>query len=108
MEVPGGQQNKLFVCYYELIGTALFMIALNWGKDDLALSVTLVNLIILFGQVSGGHYNPAITLAVYIKEKEGHLGKLGFFALIVFSQICGAWIGVSLSVPGLFTGPAPN
>jgi|TARA_B110000285_G_C14967103_1_gene534644 hypothetical protein len=33
MEVPGGHQNKMIVCLYEMIGTATLIIAVNWGVD---------------------------------------------------------------------------
>lgn len=31
MEVPGGYNNKTFVCIAEILGTAFLMIAVNWG-----------------------------------------------------------------------------
>lgn len=33
MEVPGGHMNKGIVCIYEFIGTAMLMIAVNWGTN---------------------------------------------------------------------------
>ena len=32
MEVPGGLDNKLVVCYCEMIGTAFLILAVNWGS----------------------------------------------------------------------------
>lgn len=71
MEVPGGDKNKLIVCIYEAIGTALLLIAVNWGSNGAgqayAVSITIFINIIIFGGASGGHFNPAVSIAVYIR-----------------------------------------
>ena len=69
MEVTGGLGNKKFVCLFEMIGTAFYVIAYNWGKEPHVIALTITAMTILFGQVSGGHFNPAVSLAVLIKEK---------------------------------------
>ena len=55
---------------------------------------------IIFGPVSGGHFNPAITLGVLIKEisgKESKLFEILFAFAIILSQIFGGFLGVLLS-----------
>lgn len=75
MEVPGGHQNKAIVCLYEMIGTATLIIAVNWGVDlktanfqPISVGLTLFANISILGPVSGGHFNPAVTMGVFIKE----------------------------------------
>ena len=52
---------------YECIGTAFFiyLILISTG-DAIAVPVALFSMIIIFGQVTGGHFNPAVTLGVYV------------------------------------------
>lgn len=75
MEVPGGKQNKIKVCLYEALGTAFLITAINWSASKpqlqpqtIGLSITISALIL--GGISGGHFNPAITIAVWIKERK--------------------------------------
>lgn len=55
---------------------------------------------IIFGPISGGHFNPAITLGVMIKEMSLNGSSLSIILMtlaIIFSQILGGFIGVFIS-----------
>jgi hypothetical protein len=111
MEVPGGHQNKALVASYELIGTAIFiyMIIVSTG-DAIAVPLALFAMIIIFGGITGGHFNPAVTLGVYIKEGKWK-ENAAFASLIVTSQLVGSLLGMSfawltlgaIDVNGVFT-----
>lgn len=96
MEVPGGKNNKCFVCLYEMIGTAILIGALNLssGKAE-AVTIALFCIAIFLGPVSGGHVNPAVSTAVFIKEKNP--ANLPFFFMIILSQFVGAFLGIFLA-----------
>ena len=67
MEVEGGRNNKFIVCIYEAIGTAFLINSMNWcGKNSQAIGLTYFANVMMFGPVSGGHFNPAITFGVLI------------------------------------------
>ena len=92
MEVPNGENNKLFVCLYELLGTAFLLMAINLSQgSNFAISATIFTLIVMFGPVCGGHFNPAVTVAVFIKESK--LSNISYALTIVFSQLVGACLG---------------
>lgn len=71
MEVEGGINNKRVVLSCEAIGTAVLLIAINWGgtsrKNPIAIGLTIFTLIQVFGSISGAHFNPAVTIAMYTK-----------------------------------------
>ena len=52
--------------------------------------------------VSGGHFNPAITLGVYVAEKD-FKGNAPMMATMIVAQILGAFFGVLLGFMALFT-----
>jgi glycerol uptake facilitator-like aquaporin len=72
MEVQGGIDNKAVVCVCEVIGTAFLLIAVNWGGTQgytpQSVGFTVFMCIQLFGSISGGHFNPAVTAGMYFKE----------------------------------------
>ena len=84
MEVPGGKANRCFVCLYEMFGTAILIGALNLSSGSVvAVSIALFCIAIFLGPISGGHVNPAVTLAVFIKE--GDCNNFGFMCSIMAS-----------------------
>ena len=98
MEVEGGKENKKYVLLYECIGTANLLYAINLsqaqGLTPFAVGLTIFSNICIFGEVSGGHFNPAVTLGVLIAEGTENLGSnIGFAIQIIMAQIVGACIG---------------
>jgi glycerol uptake facilitator-like aquaporin len=95
MEVPGGHKNKALVCLYEALGTAILLIAINWigGNNPVAISITFFAAIVILGNVSGAHFNPAVTIAVLIKNGN-FMADLPFALMIICSQITGGFLGV--------------
>ena len=92
----------------ELIGTSLLLATvigsgimgetLSNGNDGVALlgntiatGAILVVLILIFGSVSGAHFNPAVTLSFLLQRKI----TVGLALLYVLVQICGGLIGMA-------------
>ena len=103
MEVPGGKSNKLTVCFYEALGTAGLIIAINWSATtDNPLNANVIGMYIMtaalcWGGITGGHFNAAITIAVFIKEaRKSKLENYLFFFMIIFAQVIGAFVGVCI------------
>lgn len=97
MEVPGGHSQKINVLIYEVLGTAFLLFAVNASASGLqpyAVSFTIFANIMMFGPVSGGHFNPAVSTAVFVKEGRKMREHAWFFVLILIAQVVGAIIGV--------------
>lgn len=108
MEVAGGKENKIKVCAAEFVGTFILVTALNLsgdismggtGPDAFAAAVGIFISIILFGSISGGHFNPAITTGVFFKElvqnifektlADNALNNTVMYFIVITSQILG-------------------
>jgi len=96
----------------EAIGTFFLVFAIGMtavlGTDaaPLAIGATLMVMVYMGGHVSGAHYNPAVTLAVFMR---GALKKGDVFPYIAV-QIIGAWLGAwsVYLITGDTFSPAPG
>ncbi len=90
METSNGSSRKLLVCFNEFLGQASFMyivlVSSVTGSDvwGIAGPLALFVMINIFGAVSGGHFNPAVTTGVFIRERK-FAENAGFYILIVLS-----------------------
>ena len=95
-----------------VVGSGIMGVALSRGNDGIALlanaSATagvLYVLIVIFGPVSGAHFNPAVTLAMRIRREVDTRTALAYVAVQVLAAIVGvaiahAMFGQALLQPG--------
>ena len=120
MEKNHGNDNKLSVFLAELIGTTVLSLGLNlsWTASNIVAQwnpltktllyssnvyflyvmagVCLYSVFYLFSPISGGHFNPAVTIAVYISLAfNAHNLVIG--CMIILAQFLGAFSGMLLS-----------
>ncbi len=95
--------NKLLT---ECIGTFFLVFAIGLTGNPLAIGAMLMVMIYMGGHVSGAHYNPAVTIAVFMR------GKLAanLVAPYMIAQILGAILAaVTVSfLTGKSFAPAPG
>ena len=102
METERGHDRKFLVCLFEFLGQIFFMYAATVsgasGSDTWGIAgpLALFAIINIFGSVSGGHFNPAVTLGVFVREARW-VENFIFCILIIASQISGALVGMLLS-----------
>jgi aquaporin Z len=82
----------------EFVGTFVFLTAIALSGHagalaPLAVGLTLTAMVYMGGHVSGAHYNPAVTLALFLRRKMPRGDLLPYWA----AQILGAIIGAYLS-----------
>ncbi len=53
----------------EFIGTFFLVLTIGLSANPIAIGAVLVAMVYLGGYISGAHYNPAITLAVWMRRK---------------------------------------
>lgn len=86
----------------EMIGTMLFVYAIMTnGGDNAGVALALFASVIIFGGITGGHFNPAVTLAVFIRR--GHYGQdFIFMILTIVAQIIGGLLAIGLAYVSLY------
>ncbi|MEZ4447850.1 MAG: aquaporin [Nannocystaceae bacterium] len=83
----------------ESIGTFLFVFSVALAVANpgalapLAIGGALTSLVYMGGPISGGHYNPAVTLAVLLRGKIGGREALSY----VLAQMVGAAVGAAVA-----------
>lgn len=84
----------------EFVGTGLFcmVIALAAGNDSggtagLCIGTMLMVVVYMGGHISGGHYNPAVTLAITLRGKHPLLKMLTYW----IAQSCGSLVGGAIA-----------
>lgn len=71
METVHGSRSKSLVCIYEFLGACFLVYSINMSEGHAyAIGLMLCALCLIGGGVSGGHYNPAVSVGVYIMEGE--------------------------------------
>jgi aquaporin Z len=71
----------------EFLGTFLLVMAVLATSNPLVVGGTLALIVLLLGDVSGGHVNPAVSLAMMLK---GALGTVEFVGYSVAQLVGGA------------------
>jgi aquaporin Z len=70
----------------EFLGTFSLLAAILFTGNWLAIGLALAGIIFVIGNVSGGHVNPAVSVAMYLKGSLGMNELLGY----VVAQVLGA------------------
>ena len=69
MEVRGAETKKCAVFTYEMLGTAILVFnILVSGGEPAAGALTLFSVILVLNPVTGAHFNPSVTIGVYISR----------------------------------------
>jgi aquaporin Z len=98
----------------EFIGTFFLVLAVGCtvlGKvplAPLAIGVTLMVMIYAGGHISGGHYNPAVTLAVFVRGKISRNDAVGYWVAQVVGGLLGALAARYLVNPAKVTALSPS
>ena len=76
----------------EFIGTLFLVLIIGLTQNPLAIGFGLTVLVYMGAHISGAHYNPAVSLAMFIKKE---ISGVDFFRYII-AQIFGAALAAYL------------
>jgi len=101
-------------CGVEALGTAMLCFTVGacdpaYPLKPVAVGSTLMVMVYMGGWISGGHYNPAVTLAVYLKARWGAGGDLSAHQALLYvsSQVAGCAAGAVAAATVLGTQGEP-
>jgi glycerol uptake facilitator-like aquaporin len=79
----------------EFIGTAIFLtIILKSGGDKYVVSLGLLAAILIMGNVSGGHFNPAVSVMEMSRGNLNYQETTGY----ILAQLLGALVATRLAL----------
>ena len=81
----------------EFIGAIFLVLAIALTGNPLAIGIMLMAMVYIGGHISGAHYNPAVTLAVWIRGKLNLNKVFGYMAAQVLGAFAAAYIFYFLS-----------
>lgn len=90
----------------EFIGTMFLVLAIGLTGDPWAIGAMLIALIYMGGYISGAHYNPAVTIAIWMRGKLAIRDVLPY----IFAQVLGALVAAATCyyMTGKTFAPAPG
>jgi aquaporin Z len=97
--------NTLLVKFFsEIVGTFIFilLILIVTGRESSATNVALpIGLalalsIYIFGDITGGHFNPAVSFAIFIRNPKIFTGLM--LAVYILAQVIGSFLALELNV----------
>lgn len=71
----------------EFLGTMFWVLAIGFSGNPIAIGVMIMVMVYMGEHISGAHYNPAVTLAVWMRGKIGPKDVAGY----MIAQVVGAF-----------------
>jgi glycerol uptake facilitator-like aquaporin len=99
MEVPEAHGHEIHIFIAEMFGTAwlTFAVLMQASFSDFGIfgiAMTLFGVILLWGPITGGNFNPAVTLGVLVSRPHDLVKNLCLFITSTLAQFTGAFLGM--------------
>ena len=92
--------------FMEFLGTMFLVLAIALTGNPLAIGTMLMAMVYIGGHVSGAHYNPAVTISVWMRGKLNPSKIFGYVTAQVLGAFMAAYIFYSLSGKTFLPSPA--
>ena len=92
----------------EFIGTFFLVLTITLSGNPIAVGVVLAAMIYMGGYISGGHYNPAVTLAVYLRRKIDQPTAIQYVIYQCLGAVAAAFIAFLVTGAAVVPKPGPN
>lgn len=92
----------------EFLGTFFLVLTIALTGNPLAIGGMLMVMVYMGGPISGGHYNPAVTLGVLIRGKIHLKDVLMYWVFQTFGAFLAAWVSMWLIGKSFTVTPAPT
>lgn len=109
MEIYAAKENKLIVFVYEMMGTAMLVYAINMQYMEtfgvFGIAFMLFAWLLIGGPITGAHFNPAVTVGVYISNKHWQ-EDVNMFLITLMAEFTGGIFGIMLTWGSLYNDSA--
>ena len=102
-----GHDRMFTVCFLEFLGTMLFLFGIIGTNVPVSIPFSLLASVVIFGDITGGHFNPAVTIGVFTTVGD-YAKNFMFMVLIIISQILGGLAAIGLSYGGAWGKVNPS
>ena len=102
-----GHDRKGLVCLCELMGSCLFIFGIINTPVPVIIPFMLLASIVIWGDITGGHFNPAVTLGVFVTLEE-KAKNVTFMIMIIISQILGGILAIAFAYGGAWGKENPT
>jgi aquaporin Z len=92
--------------FIELLGTFFLVLVIGLTGNPIAVGAMLMCMIYMGGHISGAHYNPAVTFAIFIRRKIGSADALMYILFQVLGALTAAFF--YYVIKGSTFAPAPS
>jgi len=92
----------------EFIGTFFLVLVISLTGNPLAIGLVLATLVYMGGYISGAHYNPAVTLALFINKKITKNDALWYIATQLIASVAASFVYYFLQGTKFFVMPNPH
>lgn len=92
----------------EFIGTFFLVLTICLSGNPIAVGVILAAMIYMGGYISGGHFNPAVTLAVYLRKKIDQPTAIQYVIYQVLGALAAAFIAYLVTGNAVVPKPGAN
>lgn len=82
----------------EFLGTLIFLYVIITTGNYLAIGLSLSAMIIVGGSISGGHFNPAVTIMMAVAGKHPNNEVIPY----ILAQVSGGLVALEMSKSNLF------
>lgn len=90
----------------EFIGTFFLVLTIALSGNPLAIGAVLMVMVYMGGNISGGHYNPAVTLGVLVRGKIEFKDAAMYWVFQIVGAFIAAWISFFFTAHSF--APAPG
>ncbi|MCB0723289.1 MAG: aquaporin family protein [Ignavibacteriae bacterium] len=92
----------------ELIGTFFLVLTIAFTGNPIAIGLVLTALVYMGGHISGAHYNPAVSLAIYLRKKISAKDVLIYWLFQIIGAALAAIMFLSITKETFAPAPNPN
>lgn len=96
--------SELVRLLVEFVGTFIFLSVIVGTGQAMPIAIALLAVIYFGGAVSGGHFNPAVTVMKFANKEMSNSAALGYIGAQVLGGLAAMWVYKNLFRPTVQSG----